>query len=288
MDSPQAVVRAAMVIRSGAVFVLVALLVVTTATIAHGEGSLGGLPFDRSVAQDGAAPKPGDVFWQFAPRGALADRRTETAFAIFIGARAEAIVAAAGLDPGRRLLYGIEEVRGFAAIDGSLAEADALLAAAGLRSPDGKGVELRERRRCRVWTPSDIEGEIDRLAVAAALGDALAAVMRDLGVEAQPCEVVADSDEADLFVWDFAHDVHVNQLPADFDAPGFLELTVELPGRVPGGTGGGPTPPSSGNGGFAAGVGESSRGAAAALLVATALLLAVGRALTVRGRAVRS
>ncbi len=264
---------------------LTVLVAVSSATVAraHDASTDRGLS-PRQPAQDGDAPRPGDFFWQFAASGPMADPRIELAFAMLVDAGAEGVIAEAGLDPSRRLLYGDDDIRSFAATEGALADAGPLLAAAGVGAPDGP-VQLQESRRCRIWTPTGADGDNERIAVATALGEALTTVLRDLGVEAQPCEIVTTSDSADLFVWDFGQDRPVTTAPGDFDAPSFIEIIVELPGRVPGGgSGGGPVAPSSGNAGLAAGSAtDGATGTAAVLLIAAGLLAAAARGATARG-----
>ncbi len=262
---------------------LAALVAVSSTTIAraHDASTDRGLS-PRQPAQDGDAPRPGDFFWQFAASGPLADQRIELAFAALVDAKAEAAIAEAGIDLSRRLLYGDGEVRSFVDQVG-VVDAGPLLAAAGVVWPD-RPIQLRESRRCRIWTPTGMDGDDERIAVATALGEALAAVLRDLGVEAQPCELATTSDGADLFVWDFGQNPPVTTASGGFDAPSFIEIIVDLPGRVPGGTGGGPTAPSSGNAGLATGSGiGTATGVVAVLLIAMALLVSGARGVTGRG-----
>lgn len=148
-------------------------------------------------------PEPGDFFWQFARSGPVADQRVEQALMLLVDS--DAVLAEAAVDDTARLVYGDEQIRTFAK-EQSREEWEPLLTAAGYPEPSN---DLSEARRCRFWTPAGFDDDAERTAVATALGAALADILSDIGITAQPCEVIDDSDQADLFVWSFGQDLEV-------------------------------------------------------------------------------
>jgi len=186
--------------------------------------------------------EPGDYYWQFANQGILADSRVQHAFVLLVDP--EAVTANAGVEGS--LLYGDAGVAEFTSSVGQ-EEATLLLAAAGFADP---GTDLLHVRACRFWTLPGTDGEAERPAVAQALGDEIARVLEGLGVDAETCEPASSSIEADIFVWQFRQDLEVPAGEPGLDADTFLTPNVELPGRVPGGTGGDVSPPVVGTGGL--------------------------------------
>ena len=185
---------------------------------------------------------PGDFYWQFANQGIMADPRVQGAFVLLLDA--DAVIAGAGVEGD--LLYGDTGVTEFTSQVGP-EEASLLLAAAGFADP---AKDLLRTRPCRLWTPHVTEGDEERIAVAHALGHQIARVLIGLGVDAGACELVPDSGDADVFVWQFGQNLELPEGDPGFGADSFLVPNVELPGRVPGGTGGDVSPPVVGSGGL--------------------------------------
>lgn len=245
-----------------------ALVALGSTVAAHAGTShqLGASRADRD-SQLADAPRPGDLFWQFSRTGPLADSRFAAALGILVDS--ESVIANAGLAPGRRLLYGDAELQRLVE-EPSPETADQLLAAAGI-VPTGQPAQVREARRCRIWTPTGLATDADRLPVATALGEAVAAALAGIGVDVQPCEVVTDSSDADLVLWDFGYDSPVTVPRIDGAAAGFLEIIASPPD--PGASGCGPFPPASGLAGLAAAESTARSPLAVAGFAAGAVLL---------------
>lgn len=195
------------------------------------------------------AQEPGDFFWMFAPHGALADERIELAFILLIDT--ESTMTRAGIDAA--LFYGDPRGQEFkqelesSGVAGQ--EWPILLAAAGIDEP---AQDLRISRPCRFWAPQADAADAGRIAVGEALGAELATALSRLGLPTEPCELVSDSSQADFYVWSFAMNLELGSEQPNPDADSFLQIVVDRPGAIPGGTGGIPnvTPPTTGDAGL--------------------------------------
>jgi hypothetical protein len=199
---------------------------------------------DRSRAEQPPGT-PGDVYWQLVPNGLLSDQRIQEALLLLVDT--DGVASKSALE-GSLLYGGTRDVEVIDQLEQSEAEARLLLAAAGFDDPP---VQLRETRRCRIWT-ADAAATPDTLTtVAAALSEALSSAWAQLGVEIQPCELTADQDQADVLVWEFGQDYSIAEGAYDFQADSYLGANIERPGAIPGGTGGGDvSPPATGDAGL--------------------------------------
>jgi hypothetical protein len=192
------------------------------------------------------AGEPGDVYWQFVPNGLMADQRVRDALVLLTDAGT--VAEDAGLEGD--LLYGDARTAEFVATSG-VEEASLLLMAAGIGVP-AQGVV--QARPCRFWTPEDGDLRETRENVGLALGEVLAKVLFDIGIEADLCEATSDQDAADILIWEYGQDYSIPEETYYPDGNSFLALEIELPGAVPGGTGGGSdsdvSPPATGDGGL--------------------------------------
>lgn len=167
-------------------------------------------------AQQPGAPAPGDYFWAFAPRGPFADDRVVLAFALLVDT--SGVPDTAGVDGALR--YGDEGVIEFTN-EKDASEAELLFAAAGLANP---AEDLTPVRACRFWTPTGIPEDEARIAVGAALGAAIADALRDLGLEVAPCVFTEESGDADVYLWEFGQDTHVELTEPDLFGDSFLQI----------------------------------------------------------------
>ena len=173
----------------------------------------------------------------------MTDQRIQYALVLLIDPGT--VVENAGLEG--ELLYGDPRTAEFVtSVDED--EAELLLMAAGVGVPAESVVQARP---CRFWTPSDGELLETRGNVGMALGEVLAKVLFDIGIEADLCEPTSDQDAADILIWESGQDYAIPEGVHYPDADSFLVLDFERPGAIPRGTGGGDvSPPATGDAGL--------------------------------------
>lgn len=156
-------------------------------------------------------PRPGDVFWLLRPRGVFADERVAIGVAYLVDS--EPVLEAAGIGDNRLWYHQLDPLPpAEAPVRGRL-----LLAAAGLDD----GSTLTGARACTVWAPT---GSELLTAGARAVGEQLAAALTSFGVPVDACELVEDSTDADVFIWAFGQDLHVDASPAEPEVDSFIVL----------------------------------------------------------------